>query len=65
MAMTKKHYSIVARHVRELLESYDPLIYTEYIARRRIELFITTMARDFKHNDDKFNEEKFFKECGL
>lgn len=65
MAMTKKHYSIVARHVKELFESYDPLIYTEYIARRRIELFITTMARDFEDNDIKFDKDKFLEACGL
>ena len=60
MAMTKKHYSIVARHVSELLESFDG-----YYERRRIEFFIITMARDFEDNDNKFDKDKFLEACGL
>ena len=59
MAMTKKHYEIVCKVLRTYSDTEN------YYMKTTTQAIAQAMATLFEVEDDKFNKEKFLKECGL
>lgn len=66
MAMTKKHYEIVAGALyKEFLDLGGVKTQYNYGRVDGWRNIVYKLAVDFENNDTKFNKEKFLKECGL
>jgi hypothetical protein len=70
MAMTKKHYEIVAQTILgECYTSYDvndpDFCIVDGVDEDTVVSICLALANNFEANDSKFNKAKFLKECGL
>lgn len=59
--MTKKHYELIAKVIRQETESY-PKHSPEYLA---IGFLVSNLAEKLKGDNINFNSDRFFRACGL
>lgn len=65
MAMTKKHYEIVAGSIYRSGIIADKNKIRQEAREKMRRLIAIDICANLAHNDDKFNKDKFLKECGL
>jgi len=66
--MTKKDYVLIANAINNeigLCNYYGGSKETEKIVRIKCELLVKAIAKALQKDNAKFNQDKFFKACGL